>query len=63
MIRALLKNGRDRGIDSRDIFVYLSELQVEEATKVLFIADGAKWIWKRVAGLWNRLGLKEGTML
>jgi hypothetical protein len=38
---------------------YLSELQIEEATKVLFIADGAKWIWKRVASLWNRLGLKE----
>lgn len=37
---------------------YLRELQIESATKVLFIADGAKWIWNRVAGLWKRLGLK-----
>ena len=44
----------------RLIEFYLSELQVEEATKVLFIADGAKWIWKRVAGLWNRL--KQGRV-
>lgn len=37
---------------------YLKELGVDQATKVLFIADGAKWIWNRVAALWNRLGLK-----
>jgi hypothetical protein len=38
---------------------YLSELQVDEATKVLFIADGAKWIWKRVGAMFKRLGLSE----
>jgi hypothetical protein len=27
---------------------YLSQLGIDEATNVLFIADGAKWIWKRV---------------
>ena len=42
----------------RLIEFYLSELQIEEATKVLFIADGARWIWNRVGALWKRLGLK-----
>lgn len=38
--------------------LYLSQLEITEAAKVLFIADGAKWIWKRVAPLWQRLGLE-----
>jgi len=42
---------------------YLSQLDVTEADRVLFIADGAKWIWKRVAGLWQRLGLKDEQCL
>jgi hypothetical protein len=37
---------------------YLSQLDINEATKVLFIADGAKWIWKRVGAMFKRLGLK-----
>ena len=37
---------------------YLSQLEITEAAKILFIADGAKWIWKRVAPLWQRLGLE-----
>lgn len=37
---------------------YLRELQIDQAKEVLFIADGAKWIWKRVALLWQRLGLE-----
>ncbi len=41
----------------RLIEFYLRELGVHEATEVLFIADGATWIWKRVAELWQRLGL------
>ena len=36
---------------------YLRELQVQEAKEILFIADGAKWIWERVTQLWQRLGL------
>jgi hypothetical protein len=36
---------------------YLRELKVEEAKEVLFIADGAKWIWERVTKLWQRLGI------
>lgn len=30
---------------------YLRELQITDASKILFIADGAKWIWQRVAPL------------
>jgi hypothetical protein len=36
---------------------YLRELAIHEAKEVLFIADGAKWIWERVTQLWQRLGL------
>jgi hypothetical protein len=37
---------------------YLAQLEITGADKVLFIADGAKWIWQRVAPLWQRLGLQ-----
>jgi hypothetical protein len=36
---------------------YLRQLKVQEAKEVLFIADGAKWIWERVTQLWQRLGV------
>lgn len=42
---------------------YLSNLQIDEATKVLFIADGAKWIWKRVGAMFRRLGLSTDQCL
>lgn len=38
--------------------LYLSQLEITEAAKVLFIADGAKWIWTRVGPLLQRLGLE-----
>ena len=38
--------------------LYLSQLGIGQATEVLFIADGATWIWKRVAQLWQRLRLQ-----
>lgn len=41
----------------RLIEFYLSQLQISQAAEVLFIADGARWIWQRVAPLWQRLGL------
>ena len=41
----------------RLIEFYLRELGIEQAKEVLFIADGAKWIWKRVTQLWRRLEL------
>jgi hypothetical protein len=36
---------------------YLRQLGIDQAKEVLFIADGAKWIWQRVTPLWKRLGL------
>jgi hypothetical protein len=41
----------------RLIEFYLSQLEIGRAAEVLFIADGAKWIWQRVTQLWQRLGL------
>jgi hypothetical protein len=34
---------------------YLAQLHVEQAERVLVVADGAKWIWKRVGGLLRSL--------
>jgi len=39
------------------LHAYLSQLNLSEADRVLFIADGAPWIWNRVPGLIKRLGL------
>ena len=36
---------------------YLKKINVNEAEKVLFIADGARWIWNRVGKLFASLGL------
>lgn len=36
---------------------YLESLCILEADKVLFVADGAHWIWNRVPGLIRALGL------
>jgi hypothetical protein len=41
----------------RLLLSYLKALNVKEASKVLFIADGAKWIWSRVPSLIKSLGL------
>ena len=41
----------------RLIEFYLRPLNIDQAQEVLFIADGAKWIWPRVTQLWERLGL------
>jgi hypothetical protein len=37
---------------------YLDELKITTADKVLFVADGARWIWNRVGALVRRLGIK-----
>jgi hypothetical protein len=36
---------------------YLESLQIQKADKILFIADGAHWIWNRIPGLVRALGL------
>ena len=41
----------------RLLLSYLKGLNVQDASKVLFIADGAAWIWKRVPSLIKSLGL------
>ena len=41
----------------RLLLTYLKALNVTKASKVLFIADGAKWIWSRVPTLIKSLGL------
>ena len=47
--------------DCDDIFfmlwAYLSALGVHEAKQVIFVADGAKWIWQRTFWLWAAVGL------
>jgi len=42
----------------RLIEFYLAPLHIDQAKEVLFVADGAKWIWPRVTQLWQRLGLE-----
>jgi hypothetical protein len=37
---------------------YLRELKIATADKIVFVADGARWIWNRVGGLVRRLGIK-----
>src|SRR5512143_1932697 len=37
---------------------YLRELAIATADKILFVADGARWIWNRVGALLRRLGIK-----
>lgn len=41
---------------------YLKKLQVSAADKLLFVADGALWIWDRVKPLISALGLKPGQL-
>lgn len=36
---------------------YLSSLRIQNADRVLFVADGAHWIWNRIFGLVKALGL------
>jgi hypothetical protein len=37
---------------------YLRELKITTADKVLFVADGARWIWNRVGAMVERLGIR-----
>ncbi len=40
------------------LYNYLNHLNVQDADRVLFVADGATWIWNRTQVLANKLGLK-----
>ena len=37
---------------------YLHELGITKADKILFVADGARWIWNRVGTMLRRLGVE-----
>jgi hypothetical protein len=37
---------------------YLRELQITTADTILFVADGARWLWNRAGALLRRLGVK-----
>ncbi len=41
---------------------YLESLCVDQADQVLFVADGAHWIWNRVPGLVRKLGLNPDNV-
>jgi hypothetical protein len=41
---------------------YLRELEIATADKILFVADGARWIWNRAGALLRRLGIKPGQI-
>jgi hypothetical protein len=57
---APVMDGTLKGPDEvfRLIEFYLRELGVHQAKEILFVADGATWIWLRVTRLWQRLGLE-----
>ena len=44
------------------IAYYLDKLKVSAADKLLFVADGARWIWDRVKPLLKSLGLKADQL-
>ena len=41
------------------LLAYLRGLNLTEASRVLFVADGAAWIWRRIPKLVKALGLKD----
>jgi hypothetical protein len=41
---------------------YLRQLSIEKADRILFTADGAKWIWNRIPDLVKALGLHAGQV-
>lgn len=52
-------DGDLNGPDSlfRLIYNYLQAINIEQADKMLFVADGAHWIWNRIPSLVKKLGL------
>ncbi len=52
-------NGTMKGPDAAFALIkfYLSRLEIIKALKILFVADGARWIWNRVPTLAKELGI------
>ena len=42
---------------------YLEQLEIAKADTVLFVADGARWIWTRVQEVVNQLGLRREQVM
>ena len=42
---------------------YLMNLDIGQADRVMFVADGARWIWLRVASLFASLGLRQDQIV
>ena len=38
---------------------YLKKLDIQEADQLLFVSDGAKWIWNRIPSLIQSLGIQQ----
>ena len=57
---APISDGSLNGPDStfRLMRDYLQAIQVVQADRVLFVADGAHWIWKRIPALIQKVGLQ-----
>src|SRR4051812_27900400 len=41
---------------------YLRALEITSADRILFVADGARWIWNRVGAMLRRLGVEPGRI-
>ena len=54
-------DGTMKGPDAifRLLEYYLSGMEIRKADQILFIADGALWIWNRVPRLMMALGLRR----
>jgi len=64
IIDGLLKNhGRAPDAIFELIRYYLSSLDIGQADRVMFVADGARWIWRRVACLFSSLGLRDDQVI
>lgn len=64
IIDGLLKpHGRAPDAIFELIRFYLSSLDIDQADRVMFVADGARWIWRRVASLFSSLGLRDDQVV
>ncbi len=64
IIDGLLKHhGRAPNAIFELIRLYLSSLDIDQADRVMFVADGARWIWLRVASLFSSLGLRDDQVV
>ncbi len=64
IIDGLLKDhGRAPDAIFELIRYYLASLDIDQADRVMFVADGARWIWRRVAPLFSSLGLGDDQVI